>query len=518
MEEIKKGEVIPSPDVSARENPPFNTLAASELCCKDTQKKPYLQTLQEMFVEHSQDENLEYVPARYKFAVWYLNEHLQWSLQGIGIEDARPTEQTCNTLAKFILNYGVRMKEIPILRWSSNNSIYYHDGEDMQQGNITDLAHIVGDVAEVLGAGRTYQLGKATRMIADIIYNKMCANEAYKYAPEVEATETEEVASNTPAWETDTDCLNPFAEAAETLFFATIDGRNALCANSLVVVKARQKCGKSYAILVIIRTLLTEVQFDTLQPLIKPRLVMVFDAEMAEVDLSKRYKPIYTAIGEENWGRLQVYSLLCIQREERWAYIQSKVQKYNPDIVVLDTITEVGGTDYNSASEASAMGEELKKLFAERLVFAVIHQNKSKEDTNAKGALGAICENLCSEAYIMKPDKGVFSMELDFARFVSNVDAAPLQFSIADNGEIMDCTEIAAQNEAKLREELKFDFVQIFGQDAELQCKDLVSRVEQKYGCCTRTANDKITAAYKAGSVTKRNGEGRSVYYQIAAF
>lgn len=517
MEEIKKGEVIPSPDVSAHEAPPFNHLAVAELCCKDTQKKPYLQTLQEMFVEHSQDENLEYVPARYKFAVWYLNEHLQWSLQGIGIEDARPTEQTCNTLAKFILNYGVRMKEIPILRWSSNNSIYYHDGEDMQQGNITDLAHIVGDVAEVLGAGRTYQLGKATRMIADIIYNKMCANEAYKYAPEVEATEAEEVAPNAPAWEIDTDALNPFAEASETLFFATIDGRNALCANSLVVVKARQKSGKSYSILVIIRTLLTGLQFDTLKPQMQPRLVMVFDAEMAEVDLCKRYKPIYTAISEENWGRLQVYSLLCVPRDERWAYIQTKVAKYNPDIVIIDTITEIGGTDYNSAAEAATMGENLKQLFAQRLVFAVIHQNKAKDDTNAKGALGAICENLCSEAYIMKPDKGVFSMELDFARFVSNVDAAPLQFSIADNGEIMDCTEIAAQNEAKLREDFRMNFEHLFGGDAELQYSDLVCRIKEKEGLLERAAQTKISTAHKAGSLIKEKRK-KNTYYRLAPF
>ena len=509
---------------SVCDTPPTTAQTASDrqeievLACndKDTEISRFLQVYDDLFHQYKDDERFGDVPVKYKNPVIYLHENLRHSIRGIGEGDARPTENICNTLAEFILNWAVRIEHCGLFQWADGGIFVYRNSGKWEHGTINDLANIVGATARALLFGGAYLYGKAPNMIAQTIYKEMSLNEDYKYIAEEkdEATQVAEIPENCKPWELEADCLNPFAEASSLLFFGQIGGRNALCTNSLVVVKARQKSGKSYAILLIIRTLLTGVPFDTLTPLIKPRLVMVFDLEMAEVDLSKRYKPIYNSIGEEDWGRLQVYSLLCVPRTERLEYVRAKVAKYNPDIIVFDTITELTGTgDYNNATEAATLGEELKKLFAERLVFAVIHQNKG--DENAKGAIGAIAENLCSESYKMIPDKGVFSLTLDFARFASNVDAEPLCFSISDGGEIMSSAAIAAENEARLKEGFIRNFEHLFADDEEIQYSELVSRIKNVEGLQDRAAQDKIKNAYKVGSLVKEKRK-KYAYYRIA--
>ena len=482
---------------------------------KDSDFSQFLQAYDHLFHD-TNEEFFEDVPPQYRQPVAWLCEHLQRSIRGIGEGDARPTDDVCNTLAEFMLNWAVRGKGFAIFKWDAGNAFIYRNGGEWVRGTIDDLANIASEIARRLFFGCAYLYGKAPNIVASTIYNKMCIHPQYKYIAEDadEATQVAEIPENGKPWEVEADCLNPFAEASSLEFYGTIGGRNALCTNSLVVVKARQKSGKSYSILLIIRTLLMGTPFDTLVPMVKPHLCIVFDMEMAEVDLAKRYKPIYTEIGENNWGRLQVYSLLKVPRTERLEYVRAKVDKYNPDIIVFDTITELAGSgDYNNATEASTLGEELKKLFAERLVFVVIHQNKG--DENAKGAIGAICENLCSESYLMKPDKGVFSLNLDFARFASNVDAAPLCFSLADDGCIIDCTAIAAENEARLKDGFTRNFEHLFGDDKEMQYTDLVSRIKNVEGLQDRAAQDKIKNAYKVGSLVKEKRK-KYAYYRIA--
>ena len=484
---------------------------------KDSDFSQILQSYDRLFHQYrDNDERFVDVPMQYGYPVCFLYNKMAVSYDGMGVMDSRPTDIAKGTFADRILEYAVRCYKV--FRWGDGDTFIYRAEGEWKHGTIDDLTHIVSITLRLLGAGRAYLYGEAPKNIASLIWDDMRYNENYKHIPEDapdEATPPEEIAPDSKPWEVEADCLNPFAEASSLLFFGQIGGRNALCTNSLVVVKARQKSGKSYAILVIVRTLLTGVKFDTLTPVMKPRLVMVFDLEMAEVDLAKRYKPIYTEIGENDWGRLQVYSLLKVPRTERLEYVRAKVDKYNPDIIVFDTITELTGTgDYNSPQEAAMLGEELKAMFAERLVFAVIHQNKG--DENAKGAIGAIMENLCSEAYIMKPDKGVFSLNLDFARFASNVDAEPLSFSISDSGEIISCAEIEAENEARLKEGFIHNFVRIFGDDEEIQSADLARRIMEVEGLAERAAKNKISTAYRAGSLLREKRGTKSVFYRLA--
>lgn len=328
--------------------------------------------------------------------------------------------------------------------------------------------------------------------------------------------EVEKIDENTPAWEYEKDCLNPFKELPPIMVWATIGKRKAFCKTSAVVIKARQKKGKSYSTLAVIKTLINFQQFDSLVPLEKPRLCMVFDMEMAEVDLQTRCRPIYLEIGEENWSRLQFYSMLRVPKKERWEFIMSKVERYNPDIVVLDTVTELC-EDYNSSTEAASFGEDLRKLYANRLVFCVIHQNKQQGDTNAKGALGSYVENLCSECYSMSAENGIFSFNLEFARFTSNVDAEPLRFALNDNGEIISCDDIVRNHEARQREDFRMNFEHLFGDDAEVQSSELVSRIVEMEGLQERAAKTKISNAYAAGSLIK-NRNGKYVYYRLAPF
>lgn len=317
-------------------------------------------------------------------------------------------------------------------------------------------------------------------------------------------------------WEHDMTVLNPFKEIPPIRTWATIGDRKAFGVNSIVVINAKQKEGKSYSILAIIKALITFKQFGTLKPLAIPRRILIFDLEMAEVDLQTRIKPIYNAIGKENWCILSIISMVKIPLQERLKMILDKTEIYNPDIIVIDTVTELLN-DYNSSEEAMTLGNELKRLMADRTVFLVIHQNKSKEDTNSKGHIGTLVENYCSECYNMKNDKGVFSLNLKFSRFASNVDAEPFKFTLSDQGEIITCEEVERINNEKAKEENRLIFELIFGDEVELCRETLINRVMANIGCKERIASDKIADAVASGSLIK-NKRGRNVFYKITPF
>lgn len=328
--------------------------------------------------------------------------------------------------------------------------------------------------------------------------------------------EVQKVDENTILYEIDNRFLNPEKSIPETKTWAKIGDRPALTCTGIVLINAKPKQGKSYSVYALVSALIRDVKFDSLQPLATPSRCIIFDTEMAEVDLQTRIRPLYKAIGDNNRAKFQVCSLLKIPKQDRLNYIRDIVEQYNPPIIAIDQVADLM-EDFNSSSEAIALFEQLKVFMAERTVILIIHQNKAKDDTNSKGHAGTLAEQDASEVYTIKKEKGIFELSLKMSRFTSSDDAPLFRFSLSNNGDIISCDDIVRQNEKQRREEIFHIFENIFGDDEELSYTDLVNRVAEAEGIQKRTAKTKIKIAYDTGNLDKDKRKA-GVFYRLLPF
>lgn len=253
--------------------------------------------------------------------------------------------------------------------------------------------------------------------------------------------EPQKINSDTILYIVDSRFLNPEKPLPEVRTWAKIGGRPSFQKEGIVLLNAKPKQGKSYALYAIFQTLIKNETFDTLEPLDCPSRCIVFDTEMSEIDLQTRIRPLYQKIGSANAAKFQVCSLLSVPKAERLTLIEDIVKTYDPPIIAIDQVADLM-EDFNSSAEAVETFERLKILMAKRTVFLVIHQNKAKDDTNSKGHAGTLAEQDANEVYSIKKEKGVFELSLKMSRFASSDDAEPFRFSLSD-GEIVSADEIS---------------------------------------------------------------------------
>ena len=328
-------------------------------------------------------------------------------------------------------------------------------------------------------------------------------------------TEVSSIDENTILYEVDNRFLNPEKPLPATRTWAKIGDRPALTCTGIVLINAKPKQGKSYSIYALLSALIRNEKFDSLQPLATPNRFILFDTEMAEVDLQTRIRPLYKAVGDENRAKFQVCPLLKVPKHERLNVITDIVEQYDPQIIAIDQVADLM-EDFNSSSEAVAVFERLKVLMAERTVFLVIHQNKAK-DNNSKGHAGTLAEQDASEVYTIKKEKGIFELSLKMSRFASSDDATPFRFSLSKAGEIISCDDIAEHNKMEMREDFCKNFARLFGDDTELSRTHLVQRIIEMEGLQERAAHEKITKAHSIGSLD-REQRGRNAIYRLLPF
>jgi len=328
--------------------------------------------------------------------------------------------------------------------------------------------------------------------------------------------EVPKIDGNTILYEIDKRFINPDKPLPAIKTWAKMGNRPALTRNGIVLINAKPKQGKSFSVYALLSALICGKRFDSLQPLETPNLCIVFDTEMAEIDLQTRIKPLYKVIGDENRAKFQVCSLLSTPKQDRLNVIKDIVEQYNPSVIAIDQLADLI-EDFNSSSDSVAVFEPLKVFMAERTVFLVLHQNKAKDDTNSKGHIGTLAEQNASEVYTIKKEKGIFELSLKMARFASSDDATPFCFSLSDNGEIISSEDINRHNKEQMREEYRQYFKLLFGEDIELSYSDLTNRIVEMEGLKERTAQQKVQNAFSVGSIFKEQ-RGRCVFYRLTPF
>lgn len=304
-----------------------------------------------------------------------------------------------------------------------------------------------------------------------------------------------------PLWEIDSRFLNPFAPVPPVQTWATMGDRPALPCKGIITFSAKPKQGKSISTYALIAPILTGQEFDTLKPAeCRPRLVIVFDTEMDTPTLSRRAATMQKALGDAA-PRFQVVPLLEIPKSQRREIIEAMTAQYNPDIVVIDQIARMV-VNFNDAAENVAFGEWLAQYAAARTVLTVIHQNKAADNTQMKGHLGSILEELAVENYSVSRKQGVFEVKPTNARqSCVDDDSAPVTFALNDAGEIVTATNVIEQNREKEADRWRNDLRLIFGEDEELKASEIVARIMHQQGLTERPAKAKLANAKTAGAI-----------------
>lgn len=321
---------------------------------------------------------------------------------------------------------------------------------------------------------------------------------------------------NRPLWETDPDFLNPYKELPPLRTWARIGDRPALPKEGIITFSAKQKKGKSLSTYAIAIPLLSGNVFDTLTPIDRPNLVLVFDLEMSETTLINRVQSQIRTIGEYG-TRFVVCPLKGKSIEERIAIITAKVERYNPQICIIDQGAKLV-KDINGTAETNTVTDMLDKLSIGRSVWVVMHENKNNEDTNMRGHLGSYLSFAAVEAYTVDRKDGVFTITYKEGRDTDSENAAPIRFALDADGKIIDAAAIFRAAKDKEADGWRNNFERIFGDDEKLQSGEIITRLMAQDKLERRAANTKLSKAKEMGIVRKLNpNDHRSPYVMECA-
>ena len=320
---------------------------------------------------------------------------------------------------------------------------------------------------------------------------------------------------NRPIWETDPRFLNPEAQLPKVKTWAKMGERPCFPKQGLITIDAKPKQGKSFCAYAAMIPLISGKQFGSITPNERANLIIVFDTEMSAISLQPRYRAFRTTAGD-HCNNFLIVPLLATHRSERWKVIEEVTAQYNPGVIIIDHISKLVA-NYNDPSEASAVSEHLSALKASRTVFVIIHQNKSKDDTNMRGAVGSALNDDQCEAYTAAKKNGVFSLTLKEARDTDSENAAPFMFAVAANEEkevtsFIDASAILEESEQRQKEEWRKNFKALFGDDDLLRNYELIERIKSKEGLEERAAKTKIARAKELGVIRKTSNESRAPY------
>lgn len=319
-----------------------------------------------------------------------------------------------------------------------------------------------------------------------------------------------------PLWEIDNRFVNPFAELPPILTWAKMGGRPAFPLKGIVVISAKPKQGKSFAVYALTRPLLTGKPFESITPLRHANLVMVFDTELSPVSITKRMRKQVEALGE-NGNRFLSVSLKRIPMQERAALVNAMVEQYHPDIIALDQIANFS-PDFNKSGEAVSISEWLKPLSDKALVIVVIHQNKAAEDTNAKGHLGSLVRQDADEYYTVERKNGITTLHCVEARDTDaeGAAAADLLFTINEAGDIITAADILKSNKEKQAEQCRAELREIFGEDDTLTYSEIIKRIMAKWGLTRTPAETKLSRAKECGALIKEEPDNPRSRYRLS--
>ena len=237
-----------------------------------------------------------------------------------------------------------------------------------------------------------------------------------------------------------------------------------------------------------------------------------------------------------------IFNARSLHYEERMRLFKAAVQKFRPDLVVLDGVRDLVA-DINDGVGAQELVEELMRLAQETgcCLVCVLHQNKGAEDRNPRGWIGTELMNKAFEVYScekVKPEN-IFMVEQTHTR---KYDLDELLFFRMDSETELpvECeapTRLNANNGEEQGEKLPFMNREYLWFDDKnkphpkkdelfyealkagpLFYSDLQVKVQELLNCGTQMWNNMFREMRDKGYIVRsKNPEGKSVWMLTAS-
>jgi|GEM_PF-344939 len=209
-------------------------------------------------------------------------------------------------------------------------------------------------------------------------------------------------------------------------------------AGNISVIGGKQKSRKTFFMVMLVVAFLSG-QCGRLKGFPnEDAIVLMFDTEMGRSHVHKSLMRIYRMM---NWkdrnDKLKVYYLREKSIEERIEIIKAQVERYHPQLVVIDGIVDLC-VDFNSIEESAKTVQLLMELSSKYdcHITTVLHENKSGADGNLRGHLGTIISQKAETWIKLTPDASVTKVSaeatrnLPFDDFFFKVDEFGIPYTI----------------------------------------------------------------------------------------
>lgn len=273
------------------------------------------------------------------------------------------------------------------------------------------------------------------------------------------------------------------------------------------LVKGREKTGKS-AIGIALMVAAMKGNFLQIEPNRDDYTLLWIDTEQDKATLRERAKAALKMACEASTnGRLQIVTLKGESPAGRLKIALTAIRETKPDLVFIDGVVDLC-EDFNDNKQSATVTNELLKATEENkcAILCVIHTNKKDEE--ARGHLGTILQQKCSEVYEVTKNGDTATIRQDKCRFA---DIPNISFRFADGFMLEEPTTEADKADAR-KQELQAKFGRLFAEATEYTYKELCESYSEQEATSKSGAQKAVKLAVDFGILAKQ-GEKRETRY-----
>lgn len=290
--------------------------------------------------------------------------------------------------------------------------------------------------------------------------------------------------------------INLADEFPQPRFLISKHGVGTLSRGDIQAVKAKSKNGKTF-FTTILSAVALGASFGDWAAEEEGLQVVMFDTEQNPLNVGKVGRRVHRLLGwdeKSNNPRFKCYALRADDVAQRRREIVTYIQERKPDLAIIDGLADLT-LDFNNIEESQAVIGELMKLSTEVqcAILFVLHENKSKDDSNMKGHLGTMAVQKCSDVFKVTKTGCSFMVEQTESR---NAPVEPFSFILDGNGTPQPSVVQKKQDKQKVEFNALISLLQrVYGGDACKTRKALIEGVINEEGVSNATAKRRITEA-----------------------
>ena len=288
---------------------------------------------------------------------------------------------------------------------------------------------------------------------------------------------------------------------------------------NLVAINAKWKNGKTFLCDLLSAIFLGSDKFPDMDNNHQQGKVLFFDTEQDISDTARIRNVIYSLIPEERQKDIEIY---CLRGSEinsedgrlgRYDFIAQAIEHSQPALVIIDGIGDLI-YNYNDPIESQLMVNNLAALASKHdcAILAVMHQNKSKDNTSMKGHLGTMLYQKASDVFSVTKVSSLFVCSHTVSR---HCNASDFYFVIEDGVPAMPSEEqtplvqgiidgMGNGRSKKTKDRFDEDDVhEIFGDCESLGSKEIITKIQDLLDCAYCTAYKFLNNTMEDGLIAK---------------